>query len=113
VVQGFAQFVDYNGAVYQLVGYGAAANWAANQAAVVQALQSFHRLTDPAALAVQPQRIDIWTVPQRTTIATLLRQHPSPRSADDLALINNVDAGAFFASGQMIKWVVGQALPGK
>jgi len=113
VVRGVALFVDYNGAVYQLVGYGAEAGWAANQAAVVRALQSFQRLTDPAALAVQPQRIDIWTVPQRTTIASLLRQHPSPRSADDLALINNVDAGAYFASGQMIKWVVGPALPGK
>ena len=77
----------------------------------MRTLQSFQRLTDPAALAVQPQRLDIWTVPQRTTLATLLQQHPSPRSADQLAVINNVDAGATFESGRLVKWVVGPVLP--
>jgi predicted Zn-dependent protease len=110
-VRGVALFVDYNGAVYRLLGYAPDASWANNQTAVARTLQSFQRLTDPAALAVQPQRLDIWTVPQRTTLTTLLQQHPSPRSVDQLAVINNVDPGATFESGRLVKWVVGPALP--
>ena len=110
-VRGTALFVEYNGAVFRLIGYAPEASWAGNQATVERSLQSFQRLTDPAALAVQPQHLDVWTVPQRITLAQLARQHPSPRSVDQLAVINNVDANATFEAGQSVKWVVGPALP--
>src|SRR5436853_3018491 len=67
-LRGTALFVEHDGAVYRLVGYAAEAHWSAVQTVAERALQSFARLTDPAALAVQPQRLDIVKLEQGTTI---------------------------------------------
>ncbi len=63
---------------------------------------------DPAALNVQPQRVDIVQVSQRTTIEELVRQRASPVSGATLALINQVDLQTPFASGRLVKWVIAQ-----
>src|SRR5205809_1268054 len=76
-LRGTALFVEHGGAVYRLVGYAAEARWPAVQTVAERALQSFARLTDPAALAVQPQRLDIVKLEQRTTIEELARKRPS------------------------------------
>src|SRR2546421_290527 len=55
-LSGTVLFAEHGGAVYRLVGYATDARWPAVQVTVERALQSFARLTDPAALAVQPQR---------------------------------------------------------
>ena len=104
-LRGTALFVDYDGAVYRLIGYASEASWAANQPAVVRALQSFRRLTDPAALSIQPQRLDIWTVPRRMTLAELAGQQRSPQTVEALALINQVEPGTTLEVGQLVKWV--------
>src|SRR5947207_13820374 len=75
-LRGTALFVEHDGAVYRLVGYAAEAHWPAVQPVAERALQSFARLTDPAALAVQPQRLDIVKLEQGTTIEALARQRP-------------------------------------
>src|SRR3989442_770264 len=80
-LRGTALFVEHDGAVYRLVGYAAEARWPAVQAVAQRALQSFARLTDPAALAVQPQRGDIVKLEQRTTSEELARKRPSPGPA--------------------------------
>src|SRR3989454_5737739 len=87
-LRGTVLFVEYGGAVYRLVGYATDARWPAVQVTVERALQSFARLTDPAALAVQPQRVDIVRIDRRTTIEELARQRPSPVPAATLALVN-------------------------
>jgi hypothetical protein len=71
----------------------------------------FQRLTDPTAEHA-PQRVDIVQVSQRTTIEALARQRPSPVSSETLARINQVELQTPFASGRLVKWVVGQPLPG-
>ena len=81
------------------------------QVTVERALQSFARLTDPAALAVQPQRVDIVRIDRRTTIEELARQRPSPVPAATLALVNQVEPQTPLESGRLVKWIVGQPLP--
>ncbi len=110
-LRGTALFVEHGGAVYRLVGYAADARWPAVQAAAERALQSFARLTDPAALAVQPQRVDIVRLDRRTTIEEMARQRPSPASAATLALVNQVEPQTPLEPGRLVKWIVGQALP--
>jgi predicted Zn-dependent protease len=110
-LRGTVLFVDYGGAVYRIVGYAPEARWSAYQATAERALQSFQRLTDPAALNVQPQHVDIVTVAGRTTIAALARQRASPVSAAKLALINQVELETPFASGRFVKWVIGVGQP--
>jgi predicted Zn-dependent protease len=110
-LRGTALFVEYGGAVYRIVGYAAEARWSAYQGTVERAEQTFQRLTDPAALNVQPQHVDIVQISQVTTIEQLVRQRASPVTGATLALINQVDLQTPFASGRLVKWVIGQALP--
>ena len=97
--------------MYRLLGYAPEARWPAVQAVAEGALQSFARLTDPAALAVQPQRLDIVRLEQRTTIEELARKRPSPVPAATLALVNQVEAQTPLEPGRIVKWIVGPALP--
>ncbi len=110
-LRGTVEFVEYGGSVYQLVGYAPATRWPIYQATAQRTLQSFQRLTDPAALNAQPQRVTIVPISQRTTIDALVQQRSSPISAETLALINQVERQTPLEAGRLVKWVVGQALP--
>src|SRR5205809_886295 len=110
-LRGTVLFVEHDGAVYRLVGYATEARWPAVQPVAERALQTFARLTDPVALAVQPQRVDIVNLEQRTTIEELARKRPSPVSAVTLALINQVEPQTPLEPGRLVKWIVGPALP--
>ena len=112
-LRGTALFVEYGGAVYGIVGYAPEARWPAYQGMAERAEQTFQRLTDPVALNVQPQHMSIVTLVRATTIAQLARERASPAAASTLALINQVEVDTPFASGRLVKWVIGvaQAIP--
>jgi len=93
------------------IAYASDARWPAYRGAAEGALLSFGRLTDPAILNVQPQRVDIVTLSKRMTIAALTRERPSPASAATLALVNQVEPDTPLEAGRLVKWVVGPALP--
>src|SRR2546427_361433 len=104
-------FVEHSGAVYRLLGYATETRWPAVQPVAERALQSFARLADPAALAVEPQRVDIVKLDRRTTIAEMARTRASPVSAATLALVNQVEPQTPLEPGRLVKWIVGPALP--
>jgi predicted Zn-dependent protease len=110
-LRGTVLFVEHGGGVYRLLGYAPEARWPTYQATAERTLQSFQRLTDPAALNVQPQRVTIVQISQRTTIEALVRQRPSPVSGETLALINQVELRTPLDPGRLVKWVVGQPAP--
>jgi predicted Zn-dependent protease len=110
-LRGAVLFVEHGGAVFGLIGYAPEARWPTHQASAERALRSFQALTDPVALNVQPQRLDIVTLDRRTTIDALARLRPSPASAAMLALINQVELQTPLEAGRLMKWVVGQPLP--
>jgi predicted Zn-dependent protease len=110
-LRGTVLFVEYSGAVYRIVGYAPEASWPSYQGTAERAEQSFQRLTDPAALNIQPQHMDIVTLVRATTIAQLARERASPTAATTLALINQVEVDTPFASGRLVKWVIGLAPP--
>lgn len=106
-LRGAVLFVEYNGAVYRILAYTPEARWSAYQATVERAQQTFQRLTDPAALNVQPHHVDIVQMSRRTTIEELARQRPSPATGATLALINQVELQTPLELGRLVKWVVG------
>jgi predicted Zn-dependent protease len=106
-LRGTVLFVEYDGAVYGLVGYAPEARWSSYQAVAERAQRSFQRLTDPAALNVQPRHVDIVTMVRSSTIAQLAQERSSPVGAATLALINQVELQTPFASGRLVKWVIG------
>ena len=60
---------------------------------------------------MQPQRVDLIKLDQRTTIEDLARKRASPVSVATLALINQVQPQALLEPGRFVKWIVGAALP--
>ncbi len=110
-LRGSVVCVEHRGAVYRVVGYAVEGRWSGYQATVERALQSFRPLSDPVTLSVQPQRVDLIKLDQRTTIEDLARKRASPVSVATLALINQVQPQALLEPGRFVKWIVGAALP--
>ncbi|RPH37529.1 peptidase M48 [bacterium] len=107
---GQATFLAYNNTVFQILGYGAQQSWGGYASAVSSSIGSFDRLTDPTALAVQPMRMKIVTVPQAMTIEEFANRYPSAVPVETLALINGVEKGGRLSAGQKAKQVVGKKL---
>jgi predicted Zn-dependent protease len=105
-LRGTVLFVEYSGAVYGIVAYAPEARWSTYQATAEGAERSFRSLTDPAALNVQPDHVDIVTLARSTTIGQLALERSSPVPAAMLALINQVGLQTPFASGRLVKWVI-------
>jgi predicted Zn-dependent protease len=106
-LRGTVLFVEYGGAVYGMVAYAPEARWGTYQAAAEGSERSFRSLTDPAALNVQPRHVDILTLARSSTIAQMAAERSSPITAANLALINQVELQTPFASGRLMKWVIG------
>ena len=107
---GQATFIAYNNAVYEIVGYGAQEAWSGYASTVASSVGSFNKLTDPAALAVQPMHVKLVTMPQAMTIEEFASRYPSAVDAQTLAIINGVGKGGRLAAGQKAKQVIGQKL---
>ncbi len=110
-LRGTALFVEYGSAVYRLVGYATEARWPGYQPVAERTLGSFARLTDPAALGAEPQRVTLIRTDRRMTIADLTRQRPSPATVATLALLNQVEPDTPVEPGRLVKWIVGPPLP--
>jgi predicted Zn-dependent protease len=109
VVQGAVSFVEYDGRVYQLLGYAKQAGWGSYEQGVMRAIGSFDRLTDAGMLSVQPQRLTIVTIAKAMSLTEFNRQYPSGVSLQGLALINQVEQNGQLRAGQQVKRVAGAA----
>jgi predicted Zn-dependent protease len=75
-----------------------------------RSINSFDRLTDPVALAVQPMRLRIETAPRAMSLAEFQGQWRSSITLAELALINGVPEAAQLRAGQSIKRVIGMPM---
>jgi predicted Zn-dependent protease len=110
-LSGEVAFARRGDVVYRILGYANRSDWSRYSGAVSSAISSFAQLTDPAALAVQPWRIDIVTLPSAMSLSTYASRNPGPVGVDVLARLNRVDAGQVLSAGTRIKRVEGSALP--
>ena len=106
-LRGAAAFVSHGGRVFQILGYTPAARWSKYDGSLRTTLASFDDLTDPAALNVQPMRVDVVRAPRDMTLSTFGSQYPSPVNIQKLALINGLDPNESIHSGSLVKRVVG------
>jgi len=110
-VTGTVTFIAHQGMVVQLLAYGPQTAWAANAPAVSETMRSFRRITDPAILNVQPWRISLLTLDRDMTVDEFVRAYPTPVTAAQAALLNDVDPGSRFTRGTLVKRIVGSPLP--
>jgi predicted Zn-dependent protease len=106
-IAGVAAFVAHRGHVYQVLEFAVPAKLSAYAAAFTQVPASFAPLTDPAALAVKPARLQVLSVPAPQTLAQLYQSHPTTTSLETIALVNQMQPGTQLAAGQKVKWVTG------
>jgi predicted Zn-dependent protease len=108
-VRGIAAFFEYGAATWRTLAYGVAARYDAWKPVFQTSINSFDRLTDPVALAVQPMRLRIEAVPRAMSLSQFHALLPSSISLAHLALINGVSESVQLRAGQSIKRVIGTA----
>lgn len=108
---GRVAFIEHGGKVYRVLGYTPQSRWDAYDRLFAEVIRSFDTLTERRYLDVQPRRIEIVPLRGPMTIAAFASRHPTPVSADVLALINGVPAGGTLPA-EPAKTVVGGRLPG-
>jgi predicted Zn-dependent protease len=106
-------FLSYGGKTFQLLGFTLATKMPAYAAAFQHSLTSFNALTDPAALNVQPARLEIVRVPNDMSVQQFNSQFPSTVPLEQIALINAVETQGTLKGGQLAKRVVGGVPPPK
>jgi predicted Zn-dependent protease len=107
-VRGVATFIEYGGATWGITAFSVADRFAAYSSAMQRTVDSFARLTDATALAVQPLHLSVDRAPRAMSLQQFNTQLPSSISFAELAIINGLDEGAQLRSGQQIKRVVGK-----
>jgi predicted Zn-dependent protease len=106
-IRGTVTFVEYGGATWGILAYSTAERFSAYSPAFVRSMNSFERLTDPAALAVQPMRLRIVAAPRAMSLQQFHAEMPSGVSLAELAMINGLEESARLRTGQLIKRVTG------
>jgi predicted Zn-dependent protease len=113
LLAGRVAFIEHGGKVYRILGYTPQARFRTYDQIFQQVIQSFDNVTDRRYLDVQPRRVEIVPSGGGMTVAAFAARHPTPVTADVLALINGIPAGGTLPAGEPVKTVVGGRLPGE
>jgi predicted Zn-dependent protease len=105
VLAGNVAFVSLDGRTFRLLAYTPQQRFGTYRGAFAQSLGSFRRLTDPAALAVQPVRVQLVRLPRSMNITEFHQAYPSSIPVARVALINGVEASTTLPAGTLVKRV--------
>lgn len=104
---GLVASLSYQNATYVLLGIMTPAVASTRGPEVEAAIRSFRALTDAAALNVQPARVELVTLPESLTGAQFTQRYPSSIPAEQVYVINGIDAATVMPRGTLLKRVVG------
>lgn len=107
VLRGRVAFIAWDGRVYRVLGYAVQQNYGTHRAAFLATQGSFARVTDPAVLNRQPNRIRLVTLSRAMTLREFHAAYPSVIPIEQVALINAVDLDTRLEPGRLVKRVVG------
>ncbi len=111
VLAGRVAFVSLAGKTYRILGYGNEQSEQSNRDAMHATLTSFRKLTDRAALAVQPATMEVIAVDRAMTVQEFNRRYPSTVPLETVALLNGRIAVERVPKGTLLKRVTGGTLP--
>ena len=107
-LQGLAAFFTYNGTTYQVLGYSPAQRYGNYDQVFRRSLGSFGPVTDQNILNVQPNKVDVVTLPQAMSLTEFAQRYPSTIPVQELAILNQVeDPNAQLPAGTPVKQVGG------
>jgi predicted Zn-dependent protease len=98
--------------LFRLVGQTAPGAFAAHRDAFLGTIRSLRSLDDPAALRIEPNRVEVETLRSGTTLARAVeRAGTLPVQAGTIALLNNLRPDSQLAAGFRLKLVRGAYRP--
>jgi predicted Zn-dependent protease len=104
VVRIMAYFVEYRGAVYHFIGYTAPPALGVFRNAFLQTMQGFGETQDPRIVNQQPVRLALQPVSRPAPFRDLIpRNLPAPFTAEDIAILNQVELNQQIAAGKILK----------
>ncbi|HEX5386809.1 MAG TPA: M48 family metalloprotease [Gemmatimonadales bacterium] len=107
-IEGLVSFLSYNNTTYGILGYTGAGNLSQYDQTFRQTIGSFRPLTDPAAINVQPARVELVRVNDAMTLKEFDQRYPSSIPLAELAVINGLDGpNGEIRPGRYYKRVVG------
>jgi predicted Zn-dependent protease len=106
-VRGIVAFVQYDGHLFQLLGYSTDAAWSQREADLRASLSSFNQLTDPAALRAQPKQLKIVNPAKALSFDSFASSFESTVDVATLALINQLETSSRLQAGKPYKVVTG------
>ena len=107
MLQGIAGSVQQGNTTYLLIGIMAPQVAAQHGREIESAIRSFRALTDQTALNVQPARVELVTLPTAMNGQNFVDRYPSSVSAEQVYIINEMEAATNLARGTVLKRVVG------
>jgi predicted Zn-dependent protease len=106
-IEGLVTFISYDNRTYGILAYTPAGGLRNYDAVFRRTVSSFGPLKDPAALNVQPSRIELVKVPRAMTIEQFNQQYPSSAPLEQVRILNELNEGDQLRPGQLVKRVVG------
>ena len=107
-VRGLVGFLSYGGSTFQILGYSGAQQFNTYQRVFGNVISSFTRLTDQAALNVQPNKLQTVRLDRAMTLSAFNQRYPSTIPLAELAIINQVEgASSTMPAGTYAKRVTG------
>lgn len=101
-------FIQYNNAIYHLIGVTTAQDYNAYAQTFLSSMQNFRALTDAAKINRKPERIRLRSVNTATTLDQALRTFNIPSARlNEFAILNGLNLTDRVAAGTLIK-VIGE-----
>ena len=104
---GIVASLSYQNATYVLLGLMAPPVASPRGPELEAAIRSFRALTDAAALNVQPARVELVSLPEPLSGAQFAQRYPSSIPAEQVYIINGIEATTVVPRGTLLKRVVG------
>jgi predicted Zn-dependent protease len=97
-------FIQYNNAIYQLLGVSSAADFPAYANTIVNSIMTFRELTDASKLNKQPERIRVRPAPTTGTLQQELSALGVPQARlNEMAIVNGMNLTTQVQAGTLIK----------
>ena len=107
VVETLAAHIAYNSQVYVLAGLAPANDFRGAESAFEGTIRSFRPLTAAEAENIRPSRVDVYTVREGDTWASLARRAPDPAiKPSTIAIMNDHDPSQAPRPGDRVKIIV-------
>ncbi len=104
-LRGQVLYLQHAGSVFQFLGMSTAQGWGSHGGTISNVLRSF-RPTAANQVFQRARQIRVVTLPGSTSIASLASQSGGAITAQQLAIINGVEANATLPAGRKVKTVV-------